>query len=243
MVAGVAMPPAKRKAPAAARGAPAVTARTPAAAAGAPAAAKKTRPCRTPQTPFEQAAEELYSVDKIIGMQINKGNREYLVRWEGYAASHDTWEPIENLVGCAKEIRDYETARAAEDKAAAVAVVAKRQKAKDDAAAAAAALKEQAAAAALDGTDVGAEAGQEGVPVMLSTHANKKCAVWSAYDLTTGNKPSCKLNKEGTTIICGAQPSPAAGTTNYWSHLWTHHRGMWYELKRQSGSLMFERCR
>ena len=54
------------------------------AAAGAPAPAKKTRPERTPQNPFEQAEENVYSVDKIIGMRWNKGAKEYLVRWEGY---------------------------------------------------------------------------------------------------------------------------------------------------------------
>ena len=52
-----------------------------ASAAAEPAAPKKTRPERTPQNPFEQAEETLYSVDEIRGMRWKKGDREYLVRW------------------------------------------------------------------------------------------------------------------------------------------------------------------
>ena len=36
---------------------------------------------------------------------------------------------------------------------------------------------------------------------------------------------------------CGDCPSGAAGTTNYWSHLWTYHRRTWYELKKRDGKL------
>ena len=73
----------------------------------APAPAKRTRPHRSPQTPFEANEETVYAVDKIINVRWTKGSREYLVRWEGFAASHDTWEPMENLVGCAAQIREY----------------------------------------------------------------------------------------------------------------------------------------
>jgi hypothetical protein len=80
-------------------------------AVAAPAPAQKTRPHRTPQTPFEKSEETVYAVDKMVGMRWSKGSREYLVRWEGYSASHDTWEPMENLVGCAQQIREYEQKR------------------------------------------------------------------------------------------------------------------------------------
>ena len=62
--------------------------------------------------------------------------------------------------------------------------------------------------------------------------------MWKAYDLTV-EAPACKLKKENGSI-CGNEPSPAAGTTYYWSHLWTHHRTTWYDLnlgeKRQQRS-------
>ncbi len=80
-----------------------------AAAAATQTPAKKTCPHRTPQTPFESGDKETtYIVDKMVGTRWNQGSREYLVRWKGYAASADTWEPMENLVGCAKQIREYE---------------------------------------------------------------------------------------------------------------------------------------
>jgi len=68
---------------------------------------KKTSPHWKPQTSFERLDEETtYIVDKMVGMRWNKGSREYLVKWMGYAASADTWEPMENLVSCVKQIRE-----------------------------------------------------------------------------------------------------------------------------------------
>jgi hypothetical protein len=123
-----------------------------AAAAATQAPAKKTCPHRTPQTPFERLDEETtYIVDKMVGMRWNKGSRQYLVRWKGYAASADTWEPMENLVGCAQQIREYEKLREKEDIEAKAAVLAKRQEAKNAAAAVEVDLKARAAEAGLAG--------------------------------------------------------------------------------------------
>jgi hypothetical protein len=78
-----------------------------------------------------------------------------LVRWKDYAASADTCEPMENLVGCAQQIREYEKLREKENIEAKAAVLAKRQEAKNDAAAVEADLKASAAEAALAGAGDG----------------------------------------------------------------------------------------
>jgi hypothetical protein len=40
---------------------------------------------------------------------------EYKVRWKGYTAADDTWEPLPNLEGCAGLIKAYEDKRRARD--------------------------------------------------------------------------------------------------------------------------------
>ena len=67
---------------------------------------------------------------------------------------------------------------------------------------------------------------------VLKAHGKKKGHVWSAYDLT-GDKPSCLLVKGDCwqtsvgDVICCCVPTSLAGTSNYWSHLRTHHTLVW----------------
>ena len=100
-------------------------------------APKRTKPFRTPQTPFEEAtgnddaAEELvYKVEKIVNVMWEKGSRKYLVKWEGWADKDNTWEPMDNLVGCAAQIREYDKEREKADIEAKAEVLRKRQEAK-----------------------------------------------------------------------------------------------------------------
>lgn len=37
-----------------------------------------------------------------------KGVAKYLVKWEDYDASENTWEPIENLQGCMHLVEAYD---------------------------------------------------------------------------------------------------------------------------------------
>ena len=68
------------------------TTKAAAPAAAAPADKSQSGPQRTPQNPFEHSEETLYAVDKILNLRWSKGSRQYLVRWEGYDESHDTWD-------------------------------------------------------------------------------------------------------------------------------------------------------
>ena len=78
---------------------------------------KRSRPHRTKQTPFEAAADdELFEVEKIVNMKYIKGQKQYLVQWLGYPPADTTWEPVENLVGCARQIRQCLDERDAQDK-------------------------------------------------------------------------------------------------------------------------------
>ncbi|XP_063535229.1 heterochromatin protein 1-like [Cydia strobilella] len=51
-------------------------------------------------------AEEEYEVDKVVDSKKIKGKLHYLIRWKGYSADSDTWEP-ENTLSCAELISKY----------------------------------------------------------------------------------------------------------------------------------------
>ena len=173
-------------------------------------------PHRTPQNPMEKAAEEVvYSVDRITGMRWSKGVRQYLVLWENYAEKDATWEPMENLVGCAAQIRSYEKAREAEDLKAKEDILQRRREKRDQAASEAAAQKAAAAAAITDLPDGDCDAAaaitidveELASKDCLKVHKGKRTAVWKAFDLTC-TKPRCKLMKSGTRdVVCGECPS------------------------------------
>ncbi|XP_056019997.1 chromobox protein homolog 2-like isoform X2 [Ostrea edulis] len=46
-------------------------------------------------------------VDKILQQRKKKGVVEYLVRWQGYGAANDSWEPGKNLKDCADKIKAF----------------------------------------------------------------------------------------------------------------------------------------
>jgi hypothetical protein len=43
-------------------------------------------------------AARVFSVESIVGHRRRGGRLEYRVRWEGYGADKDTWEPARNLL-------------------------------------------------------------------------------------------------------------------------------------------------
>ncbi|KAL1526462.1 hypothetical protein AB1Y20_015172 [Prymnesium parvum] len=174
----------------------------------APAPAKK-KPTveRTAQTPFEAAqagTEKTYGVDRIAAVRYIRGVKQYLVEWTGYDPIKEcTWEPMENLVGVAAEIREYERRREAEELEANEHLLEKRRKAREEADKQAKELREAAAAAA-EG-DTGAEAADD--TKKLRVHRQKTHPMWGCFDLSVPT-PTCKLPKGNCPgQICGIAPS------------------------------------
>ena len=50
---------------------------------------------------------DTYDVEGILGHRDKAGVREYKVRWAGYNATHDSWEPEGNLEGCKDKLQEY----------------------------------------------------------------------------------------------------------------------------------------
>ncbi|ADM11153.1 chromobox protein [Encephalitozoon intestinalis ATCC 50506] len=51
--------------------------------------------------------ENIYVVDKIVGCRKKGGKKQYLVKWEGYSDSENTWEDEKNIF-CKDLIKKYE---------------------------------------------------------------------------------------------------------------------------------------
>ncbi len=44
----------------------------------------------------DQTAVE-YEVARILDRRVVRGQEQFLIRWKGYGANEDTWEPLGNL--------------------------------------------------------------------------------------------------------------------------------------------------
>lgn len=185
------------------------------AAAPAPAEPpkKKNRPTRTPKNPFEAAQvvedsdeDPIYTVESIVGVQWVRGERKYQVRWAGYDAQHDTWEPLAHLVGCAEQIREFERKKAEQEAKDKEELLARRMAAKEKAEQHAKDLREKAREAAsadmanvvvLDNDNAEESALEVSENGNLKLHKAKTGVVWSYFDLTK-LRPTCKcLNATG----------------------------------------------
>ena len=58
--------------------------------------------------------EKRYEVEKILDDQGSRKekNKKYKIKWLGYPASHNSWEPLENLTHCPKMVEKYELSKA-----------------------------------------------------------------------------------------------------------------------------------
>ena len=78
--------------------------------------APRKAPCVLDEEAEDEGVEsdsDVYVVDKILDSRCGRGGiTEYLCRWEGWAAEHDTWEPAHHIID-KRLIKDFESAQAA----------------------------------------------------------------------------------------------------------------------------------
>ena len=54
-----------------------------------------------------ESDDDEYEVEQILDYKQVNGRPCYLVKWEGYDTSENTWEPIANLTGCHQLVKEY----------------------------------------------------------------------------------------------------------------------------------------
>lgn len=59
--------------------------------------------------------DDVYVVEKIVGSRKRNGVKQYLIKWESYPDSENTWEKEGNIF-CKKLIREYEKSQKKIDK-------------------------------------------------------------------------------------------------------------------------------
>jgi hypothetical protein len=64
---------------------------------------------------IDDDTEQEYEVERILDHKRISGKPYYLVKWEGYDTSENTWEPIENLTNCTALIQQYSRNRMVDD--------------------------------------------------------------------------------------------------------------------------------
>ncbi|KKZ66976.1 hypothetical protein EMCG_07334, partial [[Emmonsia] crescens] len=72
----------------------------------------KQRPGAEPPRPqgVEIEEETEYLVEEILDKRIHYNKVQYLVKWEGYPSSENSWEPLWHLDNAEEEIEGYEAA-------------------------------------------------------------------------------------------------------------------------------------
>lgn len=64
-----------------------------------------------PPEPVEVDGEEWWEVESILDEVKTHGKRKFLVRWKGFTAENDTWEPEENLTNVQEKIQEFREGR------------------------------------------------------------------------------------------------------------------------------------
>ena len=51
---------------------------------------------------------DYYKVEKIIEKRLFGNGWKYLIKWEGYPSTQNSWEPLENMNGCDEILEEFE---------------------------------------------------------------------------------------------------------------------------------------
>ncbi|KAJ3470202.1 hypothetical protein MRS44_000301 [Fusarium solani] len=75
-----------------------------------PAKRGRGRPATKAKKTTERGGEKEWEVEKVVGSQIDADTSEhfYFVKWKGYSAKENTWEPKKNLGNCRNLIWEFE---------------------------------------------------------------------------------------------------------------------------------------
>ena len=65
------------------------------------------RPNHTNLPPNLIDGAQEYEVETLLAHRQQGQQRQYLVKWKGYDASHNTWEPARNLVNAEESLKEY----------------------------------------------------------------------------------------------------------------------------------------
>lgn len=57
----------------------------------------------------EDEEEEIYAVEKVVGVDVIENKPHFHIKWKGYSASQNTWEPLSNLSNCAINLTKFLT--------------------------------------------------------------------------------------------------------------------------------------
>lgn len=65
------------------------------------------RPGVEPPTPMEIEGQLEWNVAEILEVRERRKKQQFLVRWEGFPPSEDSWEPMEHLQNCKEALADF----------------------------------------------------------------------------------------------------------------------------------------
>ena len=51
--------------------------------------------------------DDIYTVEKILNHRGPASKRQFLIKWQGFPTSENTWEPESNLLTCQQLLRNY----------------------------------------------------------------------------------------------------------------------------------------